>query len=194
MKKNEKNKITTCELTPERWNDFETLFGTNGACGGCWCYSWRLQKGENFKTLKGIGTKKIMKAKILAGEITGVLAYDDDKPIGWLSIGRRNEFHRINSARTINCEDRDREDLWSMPCFFIHKDYRGQGISSLLVKAGIKIIKQKGGKTIEGYPINTKLNLPAAFVWTGLMSIFEKEGFKLVGDSKSSKLRVRKEL
>ena len=74
------------------------------------------------------------------------------------------------------------------------RDYRGQGISSLLVKAGIKIIKQKGGKTIEAYPINTKKNLPAAFVWTGLMSIFEKEGFKLVGDSKCSKLRVRKEI
>ena len=24
-------------LTPERWPDFERLFGRGGAYGGCWC-------------------------------------------------------------------------------------------------------------------------------------------------------------
>ena len=28
-------------LTPERWDDFEALFGPRGACGGCWCMYWR---------------------------------------------------------------------------------------------------------------------------------------------------------
>jgi hypothetical protein len=29
-------------LTPERWHDLEQLFGTRGACGGCWCMWWRV--------------------------------------------------------------------------------------------------------------------------------------------------------
>ena len=40
-------------LTPDRWDDFETLFGKNGACAGCWCMWWQMsqsawlaQKGE----------------------------------------------------------------------------------------------------------------------------------------------------
>jgi hypothetical protein len=28
------------ELTPDRWSDVEALFGTRGACGGCWCMLW----------------------------------------------------------------------------------------------------------------------------------------------------------
>ena len=28
-------------LDISRWSDFEFLFGDRGACGGCWCMSWR---------------------------------------------------------------------------------------------------------------------------------------------------------
>ena len=31
-------------LDSTRWDDFEELFGEKGACGGCWCMSWRLKK------------------------------------------------------------------------------------------------------------------------------------------------------
>jgi len=42
--------LRTRDLTPERWSDLERLFGTNGACAGCWCIWWRLEKGERFET------------------------------------------------------------------------------------------------------------------------------------------------
>ena len=29
-------------LTPDRWPDFEKLFGEKGAYGGCWCMWWRI--------------------------------------------------------------------------------------------------------------------------------------------------------
>ena len=35
-------------LTPETWSDFERLFGSRGACGGCWCMLWRL-KNKDFE-------------------------------------------------------------------------------------------------------------------------------------------------
>jgi hypothetical protein len=31
-------------LTPERWADFERLFGPRGAYGGCWCMYWRITR------------------------------------------------------------------------------------------------------------------------------------------------------
>ena len=34
-------------LTPERWDDFELLFGPNGACAGCWC-EWFLMTNKEF--------------------------------------------------------------------------------------------------------------------------------------------------
>ena len=35
-------RFTVIPLTPDRWADFETLFGERGACGGCWCTFWRV--------------------------------------------------------------------------------------------------------------------------------------------------------
>ncbi len=31
-------------LTPERWDDFEKLFGPHGAIGGCWRMGWWLNR------------------------------------------------------------------------------------------------------------------------------------------------------
>ena len=39
-------------LTPERWPDFEVLFGPRGAVGGCWCMWWKLKRSE-FDRQKG---------------------------------------------------------------------------------------------------------------------------------------------
>ena len=41
-------------LTPAQWEDFTTLFGERGACGGCWCMLWRLPP-KQFKEQKGEG-------------------------------------------------------------------------------------------------------------------------------------------
>lgn len=61
-------------LTPKYWHDFEQLFGKKGACGGCWCMWWRLQRSE-FEKQKGKGNRRAMKAIVNAGEIPGILAF-----------------------------------------------------------------------------------------------------------------------
>jgi hypothetical protein len=52
-------------------------------------------------------------------------------------------------------------------------------------------LKRQGVKIVEGYPIKLDKELPAAFVWTGTLSLFEKEGFEVV-TNKKGKQRVRK--
>ena len=47
-------------LTTETWLSFEKLFGPKGACAGCWCMTWRLQKSD-YERLKGDGNKKAIK-------------------------------------------------------------------------------------------------------------------------------------
>lgn len=34
-------------LTPQRWDDFEKLFGEKGAYGGCWCMWWRTTRSQS---------------------------------------------------------------------------------------------------------------------------------------------------
>ena len=88
-------------VTPERWSDFETLFGERGACGGCWCMWWRLKRSE-FEKQKGEGNKRAMKKIITSGEVPGVLAYKDGQPVAWCSVGPREVFSALGKMNLAN--------------------------------------------------------------------------------------------
>ena len=65
-------KLSFKPLTKDQWNDFVSLFGERGACGGCWCMLWRLPR-KQFEAQKGEGNKLAMKTLINSGEIPGIL-------------------------------------------------------------------------------------------------------------------------
>jgi len=50
-------------LTPERWGDFETLFGPNGACAGCWC-AWFLMTHQEYNEAGKEGHRELMRTLV----------------------------------------------------------------------------------------------------------------------------------
>jgi hypothetical protein len=93
---NEERNLKIYSLDSTRWKDFELLFGERGACGGCWCMAWRLKKSE-FELGKGEPNKFSMKSIVYNHEPAGVLAYVDDKPIGWCAVAPREVYKRLES-------------------------------------------------------------------------------------------------
>jgi GNAT superfamily N-acetyltransferase len=164
-------------LTSERWTDFEKLFGERGACGGCWCMWWRLIRSE-FMEQKGEGNKKAMKRLVDSGEVPGIMAYCDDKPVGWCSIAPRRAFLALEHSRVL--KQVDDEPVWSAVCFFIAKPFRRKGVSIRLLEAAVEYAKKHGGKIIEGYPVEPHDKQPDAFMYTGLASAFHSAGFREV--------------
>jgi GNAT superfamily N-acetyltransferase len=162
-------------LTPALWHDFETLFGDNGACGGCWCMAWR-QSNKEFQKKKGAGNKRAIKKLVESGRPPGILAYAGREPIGWVSIAPREQFVRLAGSRVL--APVDDQPVWSVSCFFVRKDFRKQGLTIELLNAAADFARKKDAKVIEGYPYDLKQNLPPPFVWTGLLASFEKAGFK----------------
>ncbi len=57
-------------LTPERWSDLVQLFGSNGACGGCWCMWWKRSR-EQFRRLKGASNRRAFKTLVDRGDAPG---------------------------------------------------------------------------------------------------------------------------
>jgi GNAT superfamily N-acetyltransferase len=162
-------------LTSERWSDFEELFGPRGACGGCWCMLWRLQRAE-FDSRKGEGNRQAMKALVEAGEIPGILAYSQKKAIGWCAVAPRERYPALTRSRVL--KPIDEVPVWSISCLFVAKQNRRQGISVKLLQAALAHVKNQGGRMVEGYPIEPRKNpRPAAFAWTGLASAFLQAGF-----------------
>ncbi len=171
-----KNEIKFRWLTSESWKDFELLFGQRGACGGCWCMNWRIKKSE-FEKNKGATNKKLMKNLVDAGEEIGLIAYIDGKPAAWCSVAPREKFCRLENSRVL--ARIDDQQVWSIVCFFISKEFRKMGLSSEVLKGVIKHCKKIKVKILEGYPVEPySKNMPAAFAWTGFPSAFIKAGFK----------------
>ncbi len=177
----DKKDISSLEFHPlmlDRWPDFEELFGAKGACGGCWCMWWRIKRSE-FEKEKGEGNRKGMKALVESGSIPGILAYDEGKPVAWCSVAPREEFSTLCRSKILS--PIDSRPVWSVVCFFVEKNYRNRGLTVKLLEAAIEYVKEKGGKIVEGYPIEPKRKpWPPVFSSTGLFSAFKKAGFREV--------------
>ena len=120
-----------------------------------------------------------MKKIIFSDTIPGIIAYHNNEPVGWCSVAPREEFSRLENSRIL--KPVDEKLVWSVVCFFIHKNYRKKGLSTALLNAAKKYVKSCGGKIIEGYPIEPKKGkMPDAFAWTGISAAFETAGFKEV--------------
>jgi GNAT superfamily N-acetyltransferase len=162
-------------LTPERWSDFEKLFGPRGACGGCWCMYWRLSRTQ-YDEQHGELNRRNIKALVDSGNIPGLLAYSGDEPVGWCSIAPREEFPTLGRSRIL--KPVDDQPVWSVVCFFVTRGQRRKGLTVQLLKAAVEYAASKGARIIEGYPVEPKDGkAPDVFVYTGLLSAFKQAGF-----------------
>jgi GNAT superfamily N-acetyltransferase len=167
--------LTFRPLTKDLWKDFENLFGQRGACGGCWCMSWRLSRAE-FNANKGERNRQAMKRIVSSGLTPGVLAFDGKQAVGWCAVAPREQYPALSRSRIF--APIDSQEVWSISCIFIAKPYRNKGVSAQLIKAAMDLVREQGGKIVEGYPQDLKgQKLPDAFVWTGLSPAFKRAGF-----------------
>lgn len=167
--------LTIRPLTPSRWKDFETLFGPNGACAGCWCL-WNRQTSAEFRANRGAKNKRIMRRLVAGGETPGLIAYQGKTPVGWAAVGPRSVYRRLETSRVLKPVD-DRP-VWSAPCFFVAREARGRGVTVALLEAAAAHARKRGATILEGYPVDTRGKKTApAFVWWGTASAFAKAGF-----------------
>lgn len=178
-------------LTPDRWKDFEKLFGEKGACAGCWCMYWLMSKKEYDEKRSDGRTKKGMRNIVKKNIQPGIIAYDGKVPIGWIAIRPRKSYGRLANSKIL--QPIDDKPVWSIVCFFIHKDYRKKGISVQLIKSACKFAASKGGTIVEAYPTDTKNKSSApVFIYTGTYSAFKKAGFSEVDRRSETRPIMRK--
>jgi GNAT superfamily N-acetyltransferase len=181
--------MTVHPVTPERWDDLESLFGPRGAVGGCWCM-WFRQKRSEFEQLKGEGNRRAMQAIVYSGEVPGLLAYAEDVPIAWVSVAPRQAFPSLDRSPIL--KPVDDQPVWSVVCFFIARKYRRQKLSLVLLQAALEYARQQGVRILEGYPIEPKKDsAPDIYAFTGLASTFRQAGFVEVARRSESRPIMR---
>jgi GNAT superfamily N-acetyltransferase len=179
-------------LTPDRWNDLETLFGSHGAYYGCWCMYWRL-RGKEFENGCGVPNQQAFQSIVQNGSEPGILVYDKEQPIGWIALAPREEYPRLAHSKIL--APVDDQPVWSITCFYIARAYRKKGLTLALVEAACRMAKEKGVKILESYPVEPQdgqTNDSSAYV--GIASTFRKAEFTEVARRSAKRLVMRKAL
>ena len=177
-------------LTSDRWNDFETLFGAKGACGGCWCMFPRLRRSE-YERLKGDGNRRAMKKLVDSGRVPGLLGYVEAKPVAWCSIEPRELIGSLARSRIL--APVDDEPVWSIVCLFIAKCHRGRGLSTRMIEAAVRYARSQGASIVEAYPVEPKTTpMPAVFAYPGLASAYLAAGFREVARRSKTRPLMRR--
>jgi hypothetical protein len=179
-------------LTTERWADFEQLFGSRGAYGGCWCMWWRLTRAE-FEKQQGEGNRRAMRSIVESGEVPGVLAYVGDRVAGWCSIAARSQFASLNRSRVL--KPLDDVPVWSLVCLFVGREHRGSNLAIGLIRGAVNYAAEQGARVVEAYPTVPRTGkLPPVSSFMGVPSMFRRVGFIEVAQPSESRIIMRYEI
>lgn len=188
-------------LTAERWPDLVELFGPSGAFSNCWCTWWRQTGGEFGAGIanRGAGNKALLGALTHANRQPGLVAYRDDRPVGWISVAPRPEYGRVIRSPSIGPGRRSPEaadeGVWSVVCFWMPRRERGKGNAMALLRAAVEHARAGGARVLEAYPVDTAGERhPQSSVFTGTLAMFTRVGFTEVERRAEGRPIVRLEL
>jgi len=186
-------------VTSETWDALADLFREGGDPRWCWCQYWRL-RSKDFSAAKVPELRERLHEKAMSQQPPGLLAFDGDRAVGWVSIGPRTDYERIVRSRVIPTID-DRP-VWSIVCFAVSPTARGRGVARALLEGAIAYAGERGAVALEAYPVRVgdgeAIHPESAF--SGTLPMFERAGFRVVADrasdpsSSRQRVVVRREL
>jgi ribosomal protein S18 acetylase RimI-like enzyme len=184
-------------LTTERWPDLEALFGMRG-CGiarRCWCMYYR-RSGPAPPAVTGRSRIEASRAALrsLAGsrQPPGLIAYRGKVPVGWVSLGPREDFARLQRSPVMKAIDST--PVWSIICFVVAPEHRGQGVARELLAAAIAHARRRGARRLEAYPVDRPGRSSDETMWFGAKSMFDAAGFREVARRRPQRPVMRRSL
>lgn len=92
-----------------------------------------------------------MSGIVAAGGEPGLLAYEDDRAVGWVSIAPRDMYGQLMRSRTYGPFEPE-EGVWAIVCFYVDPRSKRQGVATALMEAAVAHAFERGAKAVEVYP------------------------------------------
>ena len=170
-------------LTPERLPDLATLFEQGGDPKWCWCTWFRMRNADFGKGGAARHRATLSQAAengVAEDRAPGLVAYDGDEVVGWVSLGPRTDYERLRHSKVLS--PLDDTPVWSIVCFVVGRKHRGQGVAAQLLAGAIDYAKAHGATTLEAYPVEVPegKRVSSASAFKGTLSMFERAGFEVV--------------
>ncbi len=179
------------------WEDLQAVFGERGDAHGCQCQRYKLgnahyaaapfeARAQNLRQETECGHDD-------AESTTGLVAYLDGEPVGWVNVEPRVAFPGLRKTRipwAERAEDKDDRAVWSVTCFAVRAGYRRRGITYPLAAAAVDFARERGARALEGYPMVPEPGQEISWgeLFVGKRSAFAAAGFREV--SRPTKRRV----
>ncbi|HEV2519318.1 MAG TPA: GNAT family N-acetyltransferase [Thermoplasmata archaeon] len=180
--------FTVRELGPETWPDFVRIIEKHhGVWGGCWCLTFHLPPGH---PVRDIPQRRALKEDLVrTHRAHAALVYDGADIVGWCQFGPPAELPgRATAYGRLGIAPPD----WRLPCFFVDRGRRGEGVARKALEAALWIIAARGGGIVDGYPQDLDGRRTSnSFLWGGTASMFQAAGFSRVAQLGPTKWIVR---
>jgi ribosomal protein S18 acetylase RimI-like enzyme len=188
------SKLAIRPLTPGRWPDLEAIFNAKGCsvARGCWCMFYR-RSGAGTPLPNGVTqaqrNRAELKALVDSGKPPGLIGYRGKTPVGWVSLGPREDYAKLKRSPVMKAVDD--QAVWSIICFVVPAQYRGEGVAHALLDGAIAYAKKHGATLLEAYPVDKRERGSDDAMWFGAKSMYDAAGFDEVARRKPHRPIVR---
>ncbi len=177
-------KIRVEPLTPDRVADYLNFFDhkafvDNPGWASCYCRFYVANHAEKrWQDRTRDENRAAIAARIQAGQHHGYLAYAGDQVVGWVHAAPRSVLPVLQTDPDLVIDDLDQ--IGSLVCFNIAKDYRRQGVARKLLDAACEGFAQQSLRYAEGYP--RKNTISEAVNYKGPLALYQAAGFTAFRD------------
>ena len=172
--------FTARPLDPPAWADLEALFGRPGGSivRGCWCMYYRRSGKVPVSAAAAQDNKRQLRELVDRDLAPGLVGYLDGAPVGWISLGPREDYPKLRRSRVM--KPVDDAEVWSIVCTFVDRAHRRQGLQHRLLAAALDFARDNGVRLLEAYPVDKPERSHDDFMFFGSRSLYERAGFREV--------------
>jgi GNAT superfamily N-acetyltransferase len=197
--------VTEVSVVPANeasWDDLQAVFGRGGAAK-CQCQRIKLgdrawfdmpveERAHRLREETDCGHPE-------ATSTSGMVAYLDGEPVGWVAVEPRAEYRRLRGSSVPwagRNEDPDDPHVWAIVCFAIRPGYRGRGLTRPLAEAAVDYARAHGAKAVEAYPMvpNPGQNVSWGEMNVGSRNTFLAAGLREVSRPTRRRVVMRRDL
>lgn len=168
-------------LTPDSANSFADYlsgldFGHAPHWASCFCRFYYTDcSSEVWQGRTGEENRAEAIETIGAGTMTGYLAFDGDKCIGWCNasdvarfLRLEHDFDHLTKGKKVGCTI----------CYVIHPQYRGQGVARALLHRAVDDFRAEGFDAVLALPVEADAGSGKRY--RGTLSMYRELGFQEV--------------
>jgi GNAT superfamily N-acetyltransferase len=136
--------------------------------------------------------RRALKRLVNRGVVPGLLGYANDRPIGWVSLGPREDYARLKRSPVM--KPVDERPVWSIVCFVVDPKARHRGVAEAMLKGAMTWARKQGVTLLEAYPCDKPAKAADDSMWFGAKGMFDRAGFVEVARRKPTRPVMRKSL